>query len=460
MSQSIIQKNNRSRYHEDDDRSTNNARKYHPSQQAQIPDDAYRSNSSWDNSDDQENPKRLYNKYPVIIGDFTLAKPSDENSIYNYKPKRTQTSYVYQGIATPAEVQARAMNEIRQYREPPNIYQKRTPFLDNRTHYQSMLTLPSSNYRSASNDDLTVNHPRNSIYGNLHRRNHSFSSFYSSYLPRIQIDPKDRYYFGEPSDSSSSDIELESESSSEDETCAIFGQDSKPKSMVNYPTFNDQDEYPEIIFQEVVDVGTSTDDLLSNSVPIYRPDARLAQQKSSLVTNQSARHETEIYRISHQILARDNDEEPATVPFPTVKHPQSLPSSSSSSSTMLFDKSPLRSNNYDVYSLSVDPPIRNQTDEDLDEEDDESQRSPTPERPAKLHHFPQRNPVIDLPRSRPENVPIARPPEPYLSYKSVQSDKSRGSFFNLFNRRKKKDDQSTSKKKSKSSKKDKNKRKP
>ena len=31
------------------------------------------------------NSKLLYNKYPVIIGDFTLTKkPSEDNSIYTY----------------------------------------------------------------------------------------------------------------------------------------------------------------------------------------------------------------------------------------------------------------------------------------------------------------------------------------------------------------------------------------
>jgi len=468
MSQSIIRRNNRTKYNDDEDddnHSINNKvkyltpRKYRTPQRTQLPN--MNNEIPFNNKDehtltpskyrleksDEDDTKLLYNKYPVIIGDFTLTKKSfDENSIYNYQPKRTQTSYVYQGIARSSEVQERAMNEMKQYvQSSSNPLEKKTPFINNRNHYQSMLSLPSNNYRSATDDDLIINHSENSSYDSVRRRNHSLTSVYPSNKPIAHDHP---YYFGEQSEYISSDEddeeEEEEDSSSEDEKCITFGRNSQPKPIRKYSSFippiiNHHDEFIDIIFQAVVDVGTSTDDILSE-------DSSLNQQPS-LITNQSSRSETETYRVSNPMIDHENYEEPDTVPFPTVKYPPSI--SASDSSTIRSNTNQIESNNYEDNSVDIEQSSTNKFDKQnnyyYDEESHQSTITPEPTRI--IQRLPRKNLLVDSPRSRDENIPVNYEPEPNVSQKSIQSDKSRRSFFNLFNRQKSKDDKFNNKKK-------------
>lgn len=487
MSQSIIRRNNRTRSNDDDEDDEDKIRyltprKYRPIQRTQSPDinddlqfnnDEYSLTSSKSQlhkpyEDNNNNTKLLYNKYPVIIGDFTLTKRlSDDNSIYTYKPKHTQTSYVYQGIANSAQVQERAMNEIRQYARTSSPKEKKIPFMNHKNHYQSMLNLPTNTSRSATDDDdFRLNLERDSIYESMGRRNHSFSSLHpSNFCNNKQIEHYDRYYFGGQSENilnNNDDDETEEEeeqeeeeSSIEDEKFITFGRDSQPKSIMKYSNFIPPiiDNHIDIIYQEVVDVGTSTDDLLS--------DMTIDDQQHSLVTNQSSRSETEVYRVSKQFIDRETYEEPDTVPFPIVKYPPSI--ATSSPSIMRLDGNRIQPNDYEMHSLDVDQESYNRIDQEENyyHEDEESERTITPEI---IRRVPRSNPVIVDPSiTRYENINNNnREPEPYVSQRSIASDKSRRSFFNIFGRNKKKDEKSTSKKKDdkiKNKKKEKKKRK-
>jgi hypothetical protein len=451
MSQSIIRKNNRSTHDDDDDSHSRylTPRKYHTPVRTHL-------SNSHGNLHFNDNTKLLYNKYPVIIGDFTLTKPMNENSFYNYKPKHTNTAYVYQGIVRGSEVQERAMNEIKQYVQSSSPPSKKTSFTNNRKQYQSMLTLPSSNYRSTTDDDLIDDYSRDSIYESLRRRNRSLASFYPSH----SVEKYDPYYFGEQSGYNS--LNEEEESSSDDERCAIFGSNSQPKltskPSIRYSTFippfaHNNDDYFDVIFQEVADVGTSTDDLLLYITLNDRRDTGSDPQQS-LVTNQSSRSETGVYRVSRQNLEQNNYEEPAAVPFLTVKHPASI--STSSSSTIPSHRNPIQS---DTNRSSKTSPIDEH--ENYYVEDDEEEEIPEP--PAKPQRLPQQNPVVNLPVTTYAIAPVmTREPEGNSTYKSSKSDRSNRSFFDLFNRNKKKEDKSTKKKtddKSTNKKKEKKKRK-
>jgi hypothetical protein len=483
MSQSIIRRNNRTKSTDDEDNDDKvkylTPRKYRTAQRtplSNINDDIqinkneytltptkYRSKNSYEDS----NTKLLYNKYPIIIGDFTLTeKPLEDNSIYNYKPKHTQISYVYQGTASGSQVQERAMNEMKQYLQSSSPIKKKIPFVNNKNHYQSMLTFPSNNYRSATDNDLIINHSRDSIHESIRRRNHSFSSLYPSKISNKSIEQYDPYYFGEKSEYIISDNdEEEKDSSSEDEKCITLGRDSQSKPIIKYSNFVPPiiNTPIDIIFQKVIDTGTSTDDLLSDIITDDRRDESLDQQQS-LVTNQSSRSETETYRVSKQLIDHNNYEEPDTVPFPTVKHPPSI--SSSSSSTIR----PIKSNNYEINSVDTDHTLKNNIDEqetyyvgdnDDDDEEEESHQSITISKP--IRRLPKQNPIVNLPTIKYENVNNTNPEqEQNFSHKSIKSDKSRRSFFNLFNRNKKKDEKTDNKKKdekSKNKKKEKKKRK-
>jgi hypothetical protein len=446
MSQLIIRKNNRSKYNDEDsqtnDRSINEKVKYltprkfrstqrtplsNMNDQIQFNKDEYSLTPSkyrLNKSNHQDNTKLLYNKYPVIIGEFTLTqRPSEDNSIYNYKPKYTQIPYVYQGTANTLEVRERARNEIKQYAQSSNPSQKKIPFMNNRNHYQSMLTLPTNNYRSTTENELIRNHSRDPIYGSLRRRNYSFTSLYPSNSPHIRIQHDDPYYFGERSGYGSPDDVEDEESSSEDELCISLGHDSYRKPILKYSTFippivTNYNRHIDIIFQEVVDVGTSTDDLQSDTS---------SSQLQSLATNQSSRSATEIYRVSHQILDRDNYEEPDTVPFPTVKYPPSV--SSSSSPTIVLNK-----NQYEMSSIDIDETSKDENEEQENNhvengDDEETQGSTTPEPSIQLQRLPRQNPIVNLPIPRYENVPMNYQPEPSISHKSMKSDKSRRSIF-------------------------------
>jgi len=498
MSQSIIRRHHRTKSTDDetdDDkvkyltprkyRTTQRTQSPHTNNEIQLNENEYTLTPSKYrlNKFHEENTKLLYNKYPIIIGDFTLTKPATEdNSIYNYKPKHTQTSYVYQGIAKTSEVQERAINEIKQYAQSSSPIQKKIPFMNNKNHYQSMLNLPSNNYRSVTDDDLIRNHSRDSIYESIPRRNHSLSSLYPSNFSNKPIDTYDPYYFGEQSGYVSSDDEDEEEEEKEqenysnpDEKFIIFGRNSQPKSIIQYSTFFPPPPPPiitnhiDIIFQEVADVGTSTDDILSDTATDDRRDQSLTQQQS-LVTNQSYRSEMETYRVSRQIIDRDNYEEPDAVPFPIVKYPPSI--STSSPSIIRLNKNPIQSKNYEMSSMDVDQSSKTKTveqdnyngeDVDDDEEEEKEEEShPSPPTPEPIRRLPRQIPIVDLPIPKYENIPINREPEQNPTHSSNKSDKSRRSFFNLFNRNKNKDDKSNNKKKddkSKNKKKEKKKRK-
>jgi hypothetical protein len=284
------------------------------------------------------------------------------------------------------------------------------------------------------------------------------------------IEKYDPYYFGEQSAYISSDIEEEEEeeeeedSSTADEKFIIFGRDSQPQSIIQYSTFIPPPPPPhiitnhiDIIFQEVADVGTSTDDILSDTATDDRRDQSLNQQQS-LVTNQSSRSEMETYRVSKHIIDRDNYEEPDAVPFPTVKYPPSI--STSSPSTIRLKKNPIQSNNYEMNSMDVDQSSKTKTnqqdnyyggdiDDEQEEEEEEEESRRSPPTPELIRRLPRQNPIVDLPIPKYENIPINREPEQNLTQISNKSDKSRRSFFNLFNRNKNKNDKSKNKKKEK-----------
>jgi hypothetical protein len=435
MSQLMIRRNNRSAYDDDDDDDDVSHPKYLTPRKYHTPERTH------DNLYFNDNTKLLYNKYPVIIGDFTLTKPIDQNSFYNYKPKRTNTAYVYQGTARGSEVQERAMNEIKQYIQSSSPTQKKTPLMNDRKHYQSMLTLPSSNYRSTTDDNT-----RDPLYESLRRRNRSLASLYPNHSPNTPLEIHDPYYFGEQSGYDSLDEEEdeeEEESSSDDERCMIFGSNSRPKltskPSIQYSTFippfvHHNEDFFDAVFQEVVDVGTSTDDLLLYTTLNDRRDTSSDPQQS-LITNQSSRSETEVYRVSRQDIDRNNYEEHDAVPFPTVKHPASI--STSSSSTIPSHRSPIE---VDTNRLSKTNPI----DEHYVEDEDENHRSLTSEPPPKPQRLSQENPITTYVIASPA---IIRESEGNLTYKSNKSDRSNRSFLNLFNRNKKKNDDKLSTKK-------------
>jgi hypothetical protein len=244
------------------------------------------------------------------------------------------------------------------------------------------------------------------------------ASLYPSQSPNTRVQIYDPYYFGEQSGDDSLD---EEESSSDDERLMIFGSNSRPKltikPSIEYSTFippfaHHNEDYFDTILQEVADASTSTDDLLLYTVLNDRRDTG-----SDL---QSLRSETGVYRVSRQDADRNNYEELGNVPFPTVKPPESI--SSSSSSTIVSHQSPIRT---DTQLSKTTSPIDERENPYVDHEEQEN--------PASIY-------VIPPPPA------ITREPEGTSTYKSSKSGRSTRSFLSLFSRNKKKGDKSTKKK--------------
>ena len=404
-------------------------------------DENYRTTHT-DHYDDINQNNLLYKKYPVIIGDFTLTKPMDDRSVYSYKPKNTNTSYIYHGTARSSEVLERARNEIGQYTQRISPVRKKIPFMNHQKHYQSMLTLPSQQFRSATDDDLLDDHSRDSLYESPPRRNQSCSSLSTGRSPMVALEQHNPYYFGEPQESDDDDDEV----SSEEERCIIFGSQSppklSPKPFIRNSTFvppllyYDEQFHDEIIFQEVADVGTSTDDLLVYST---------LHDRREVIPSPSFRSEAGVYRVSRHEAEQNNYEEPDTTLFSTVK--QSTSSASSISSDSMPPTPPKTNPNNDQQNIYVDQ-----------KRNDEPIFPPPPPVSESVPPFQQlarENPVAPFPAPRNEYVPMIREPESSVNSKSVKSDRSRRGFFNIFSRKKNKNDDTSSKKSSNKNKKSK-----
>lgn len=356
----------------------------------------------------------LYHKYPVIIGDFTLTKPQENRSIYTYKPKHTRTSYIYQGVANGAQVQQRALNEIRQYAKP-NSY---VPFMNKSNHYQSMLTLPSENIRTTTDDQQ-----RDSLYDSLPRRSHSVSSLNFRFSPAVRIEPDSSYYFGKAIE----EEEERDEEEEEKENVFVLGRtsQSRGRSLIKYSsyippivdTYSHQEDNRnfDISFQEVADASTSTDDLVYGTHFDEYQGASLDPQASS-DTQQSSRSETETYRVSRHYDQPENYERKI------IKHPKSNRSSSEP---------------------SIVVPITNldeEEEEEEEEEKEESQRSePTPivHKPISTHSTSKLNDDDEVPQIQHYQS------ESNLTEQSKKSTKSRKIFSKLFRRQKKSDGKSS-----------------
>lgn len=428
MSQSIIRKNNRSKYEENQDDDYDHSRYVTPKR--------YRPPERPTHHDDYQN-NLLYRKYPVIIGDFTLAKPSDDRRFYDYKPKNTNTSYIYRGTACSSEVLERAQNEIRQYAQATRPVQKKVPFMNQQKHYQSMLTLPTDQYRSATDDDLIGDYTRDSLYESSPsppppRRNRSCSALYTPRSAIVSLEHHDPYYFGEPEESEEEDERV----SSEEERCIIFGSNSQPKSLIRNTIplssrlYDDESSDDEVIFQEVVDVCTSTDDL-----PVYTTP----YDRQEIYPNPSFRSEAGVYRVSRQNAEQDDYEEADVSLFPTTQHQSNISASTSSSASL--DPMPVPS------AQQKRRYVGEQSDYEEEEEEEENlpPLPPPPESIPKLQRLPVENPMGPIPVPRDEYVPMVREPESSVNSKSMKSERSRRSFFNIFNRKKKNEDKSSKK---------------
>ena len=428
MSQSIIRKNNRSKYEDNQDDDDYDHSRY-------VAPKRYRPPERPTHHDDYQN-NLLYRKYPVIIGDFTLTKPSDDRRFYNYKPKNTNTSYIYHGTARSSEVLERARNEIRQYAQATSPVKKKVPFMNQQKRYQSMLTLPTDHYRAATDDDLIGDYTRDSLYERSPsppppRRNRSCSALYTPRSAIVSFEHHDPYYFGEPEESE--DEEEEEKVSSEEERCIIFGSNSQPKSLIRNTVplssrlYYDESSDDEVIFQEVVDVSTSTDDL-----PVYI----MPYDRREVYPNPSFRSEAGVYRVSRQDVQQDDYEEADATLFPTVQHQSNISTSTSSSASL--DPIDQEKRHY----------VGGQSDYEEEEEKEEENFPPPPpplESVPKLQRLPVENPMGPIPVPRDEYVPMIREPEPSVNSKSTKSERSRRSFFNIFNRKKKNDDKSSKK---------------
>ena len=427
----------------------------------------------------EESQQLLYKKYPVVIGDFILTKKSTENnSIYNYQPKHTQIPppYIYKGTITSSDVQERARNEMKQFVQQRSrtsssspVYKKATSKSKN-IDYRDQLFLRDSGYQSryiqssSSDDDLIFGNSRNPTYESLRRQSQSFSTLYPP-LQRKYSSNTDKYCFGVGSENDEENL------SSDEEYCVAFCRETQPKSIIHQPiaiiqqprqiteeltTVRQQStsipsfdyhnhEFDNNIFQQVVDVATSTDDLLPDQEQ-FDEDQPASTQKiyltnqQSVLTNQSSRSETETYRVSKQNGNDGNDEEPDTVPFPTVKYPASVSTSNPSrSGTYINQPEP---NNYEI-----DTTInKNNTKDNYYIDDIDSQRSIS-EPPSGIQLLTKNNPLVGLPQHDYENINTHRQPEPNLINGSMKSKTSHRSLLDVL--RGKKDDKPTKKDKSK-----------
>jgi hypothetical protein len=454
-----------------------------------------------DEESQQDNTNLLYKKYPVVIGDFILTKKSTEhNSIYNYQPKHTQIPppYVYKCTITSSDVQERAKNEMKQFVQQRSrtsssspVYKKATSKsknIDYRDQLFIRYKVHQSKYTqsSSSSDDSIVDNPRNPTYESLRRQSQSFTALCRSPQSSTVYENKqrkyssntDKYCFGVGSENDEENFS----SDGGEEYCVAFCRETQPKSIIHQPIAIIQQprqiteqlttvvqqstsipsldyhnhEFDNNIFQEVVDVGTSTDDILpdqeqfDDDQPTSTQNRYLTNQQS-VISNQSSRSETETYRVNKQNGNEGNYEEPDTVPFPTVKYPASVSTSNPSiSGTYINQPEP---NNYEIDTTT------NKTSKKDNHYvgDTDSQRS-TSEPPSGIQLLTKNNPLVGLPQHEYENVNNPRQPEPSLSNTSLNTNSSRRSILDVF-RRGKKDDKPTKKDKSNKKKDEKKKRK-
>ncbi|CAF1426534.1 unnamed protein product [Adineta steineri] len=250
----------------------------------------------------------IENNESVVIGDFILTKkPVEDKSIYSYKPKHTHTSYIYKGTLDASEVQERAKNNIQEI-----IKQRSRSSSPNRIHERNVdLHTPPI----PSNNDSKFDFSSNMVPSTTHSHTST-------------IDQKNIYYFGEKSGSFSTNHD--EDISNESQLCVLFNRPVHDTLIIKNPprsisTHSINDNNKNFIVQEVIDIGTSTDDFLLDATS--DDQTRTISKQLSLLTNRSSRTEAETYRVNNTNMEHENYEDYSVNPLSIVKHPGSLSSS-------------------------------------------------------------------------------------------------------------------------------------
>ena len=178
----------------------------------------------------QKEEKLLYNRYPIVVGEFILAKkPVEDTSIYSYRPKHTRLPLVYKGIAHGSEVQQRAFNEMKQ-------------LIHQRSRTSSTFDGPPNGWRSARNERPFTPESTESPYQRL---------------PPTSALQDHRYYFGG---------RVQSILHEEEKSPGL-----KKRSAANYRMggqfLTTEPSVVDLVLTEVADVGTETESIFREPSP-------------------------------------------------------------------------------------------------------------------------------------------------------------------------------------------------
>ncbi|CAF1015179.1 unnamed protein product [Rotaria sordida] len=213
-------------------------------------------------------------------------------------------------------------------------------------------------------------------------------------------------------------------------------------TYVNYNNNNSDD----LIFQEVRDVGTSTDNIslgqeLLNTSKNNRNSSfqkPYINNRESLFTNQSSRSETETYRVNQQTRNFENNDEIDINQFSPIENPTHM--SSSNSSTTHSYTNLKKSTNYKMDTVSKDQSSEILYEEE-EEEEEESHRS-TSKSSLRIQKLVETNPLNIVQRTEYENLSDNSEHESSLSQKLNKTHQSRRNLFNILFRRGKKNSKS------------------
>ena len=392
-------------------------------------------------------------KDTIVIGDFILKKkPIADRSIYNYKPKHTQTLYTYNGILDDnSKIRERTSNGITSSILKRNntsslesTYKNMTDLnrnsIDNQNHLSidnnkyPIMVMPSSNIVQSS---LRTSH-------SLMEKENLIDSLYS--MDNISEQQNNSYHF---------DQELKyfpkynknNSSDNEEIICVAFGHDSKSRQMNSRPknqqlttkqsystllSSTNNNDVEHILLQEVVDVGTSIDhsfikQMSINTItndPTSDIQATSLNNRQSLITTQSSRTESQTYRVNSQTKIQNHYEEARVAPSLTSERRTTI--SSSNTSTIHPTITPPEPNDYiDIIERADDQSSDNTLSESANNSEQSSSIEPVHRNNSSVHELPSQydNIIHDDDEIEPDYIP----PKPNRTYQTHR----RGFFSRL-----------------------------